>query len=100
MIRASADWNIQPTHSFKVKHNNLSCFYIKSSQRILSWDRNLNKAVLLDKDLNVTHTSEFSSRFQLAAIEFEKTTLFGMHSVADQKFYLVLIDSTNLKLIS
>ena len=56
------------------------------------------KSVLLDRDMNVTHTSDFKSYWHWATLEINDTLLYSMTDKNGK--YLVLVQRDNLLLLN
>ena len=76
-----------------------SCWYSVKTKKILTYDYDKNKAVLLDQHFNVINTSNFNSYFIKATLEINNTLLFSMYDGDDSSWCLALVDSDNLHLL-
>ena len=80
--------------------NLFNCWYSVKTKKILTYDYDKKKAVLLDQHFNVINTSYFTSYFQLATLEINNTLLYSMRDERDvNSYYLALVDSDNLHLL-
>ena len=95
--RSDLEGEIEPVARFNVRSYYFNCFYSSKTKHILTFDNAQVKAVLLNKDFNVIHTSDFPSCFHLATVEINHTLLYSMHDGADS--CIALVHSDNLQLL-
>ena len=74
-----------------------NCWYSVKTKKILTYDYDKKKAVLLDQHFNVINTSLEASYDITATLEINNTLLYSMRDGSDR--YLALVDSDNLHLL-
>ena len=77
--------------------SNFNCWYSVKTKKILTYDYDKKKAVLLDQHFNVINTSYFTSYYHRATLEINNTLLYSMWDGSIR--YLALVDSDNLHLL-
>ena len=73
------------------------CWFSVKTKKILTYDYDKEKAVLLDQHFNVINTSQEASYWHDATLEINNTLLYSMYDGSSS--CLALVDSDNLHLL-